>query len=157
MATVNTMEIEGSQYEIEDAVARASIETLTTDLTAVTDDVAAIKAGAAYSSTEAIDTGVRWVNNKKIYRRVLTQNSPASGTRFKPSFSSDIDAIIHLDGWVDGSNNWCPRVNCWQNSNAFVFVNWNRSTKEFYFSSPESAYVGRPMTLILEYTSTQDQ
>lgn len=95
MATVNTMEIEGSQYEIEDSTARASIETLTTGLTAVAEDVAVIKAGAAYSTSEEVFTGQRWVDGKKLYRKVLFYSaSPANNT----TLMEGVDTLVNCYG-----------------------------------------------------------
>lgn len=62
-------------------------------------------------STSEIDTGKRWIDNKTIYRKVITFGSiNASSSSSKSSGISNLDNFISINGVAKANNssNWFP-------------------------------------------------
>lgn len=102
-------------------------------------------------STDEVDTGKVWIDGKKIYRKVITQNSPSTDGSFAIAGTETIGTIILLDGFINNSG-WNTRINSYQSNTSSIFLNWNPNTKGWYFTTADNSYHNKLMTLILEYT-----
>lgn len=85
METVNQIEYNGALYNIQDAEAQKSL---------------------VYSQNE-IDTGMLWIDGKKIYRKVILLPAIAKGTEYRIDLSSlTASNYIHLYGFMKVRENY---------------------------------------------------
>ena len=64
MEVVNTLDIDGTQWEMQDEEARKEITVLKTSFNSLTD----------YKTNKEINTGTKWIDGKTIYRKVFYSN-----------------------------------------------------------------------------------
>lgn len=85
METVNQIEYNGALYNIQDAEAQKSL---------------------VYSQNE-IDTGMLWIDGKKIYRKVILLPAIAKGTEYRIDLSSlTASNYIQLYGFIKVRENY---------------------------------------------------
>ena len=83
---VSKINPDGTTYDCKDAAARAEIATL--------------QAQGAYS-TEEVNTGKRWINNKPIYRKVVNFGTlPNNAHKTVPHGISNVENFISVTGWT---------------------------------------------------------
>ena len=115
-------------------------------------------------STSEIDTGKTWINGKKIYRKVLTSTTPATGNETYPSntindsiqIGSTCDTILDISGYIQYANNVSGMINVPTSSSQWVLL-WGRGNA--HSTTPNSLgiavgtnAVNLPITIIVEYT-----
>lgn len=143
MAVVKIVDIKGEQWDFKDEAARIKIETIEQK----------VDKNFTYS-TEEIDTGEKWINGKKIYRRVFTGDFGSIGGDFINLTSkisdvneTNIDTILSI--WARGTFN--------QNMNQFssAFKCESRNDNNYYLQM-----VGGDLQnvniIMLKYTKTTD-
>lgn len=103
MADVKTLNANNNSYNIKDETART--------------DIANIKTGRNFSTNE-IDTGMTWVDGKKIYRKCYSYNGTVAvgeGVSF-PGFT-DVAEIINMVGTFVNANDNHVFPCCYVNAN----------------------------------------
>ena len=143
MADVKIVNIKGQQWNFKDEAARIKIETIEQK----------VDKNFTYS-TEEIDTGEKWINGKKIYRRVFIGEFGSIGSGFINLTSkisdvneTNIDTILSI--WARGTFN--------QNMNQFssAFKCESRNDNNYYLQM-----VGGDLQnvniIMLKYTKTTD-
>lgn len=128
MSTVNKIDIDGVQWDIEDYYARERISSAFT-----------------YSYDE-IDTGKIWVNGEKIYRKVVT------GTKYFDNINWTGITI-----WNDNREKIITDINMMCSMSALRCLQaGGNATSELWFSTPTNSGNGSSGTfkylLIVEYT-----
>lgn len=104
-----------------------------------------------YSTTE-VNTGKKWINNKPIYRKVLSFTTSSTLNSFinVAHSISNVDVFLpNIDMAVFYNNNWykCP--------NDLVIEVYANATNFTYYNN-SSALASKPAFAILEYTKTTD-
>lgn len=143
MADVKIIDIKGNRWNFKDENARTRIETIEEK----------INKNFTYS-TEEVDTGEKWINGKKIYRRVFTGDFGSIGGDFINLTSkisdvneTNIDAILSI--WARGTFN--------QNMNQFssAFKCESRNDNNYYLQMV-SGDLQNVNIIMLKYTKTTD-
>lgn len=103
-------------------------------------------------STNEIDTGMKWIDGKKIYRKVLSFTISSTLNSFVnvAHSISNVDIFLpNIDMAVLYNNNWykCP--------NDLVIEMYTNATNFTYYNN-SSALTSNPAIVILEYTKTTD-
>lgn len=104
-----------------------------------------------YSTTE-VNTGKKWINDKPIYRKVLSFTTSSTLNSFinVAHSISNVDVFLpNIDMAVFYNNNWykCP--------NDIVIEIYANSTNFSYYNKSQY-YASKPAFAILEYTKTTD-
>ena len=115
-------------------------------------------------STSEMDTGKVWINGKKIYRKVLTSTTPATGNETYPSntenetiyIGSTCDTILDISGYIQYANNVSGMINVPTSSSQWVLL-WGRGNEHSTMPNSLGIAVGTtstnlPITIIVEYT-----
>ena len=115
-------------------------------------------------STSEIDTGKVWIDGKKIYRKVLTSTTPATGNETYPSntendtiyIGSTCNTILNISGYIQYANNVSGMVNVPTSSSQWVLL-WGRGNAHSTMPNSLGIAVGTtavnlPITIIVEYT-----
>ena len=115
-------------------------------------------------STSEIDTGKTWIDGKKIYRKVLTSTTPATGNETYPSntnndtiyIGSTCDTILDISGYIQYANNVSGMINVPTSSSQWVLL-WGRGNEHSTMPNSLGIAVGTtstnlPITIIVEYT-----
>lgn len=96
---VDTVDIEGTQYDIQDTATKQ-----TADENA--QEIESIKTGNDYSLSE-INTGKKWINNKPIYRKVISYPQAIPAGRIEiPTGINNIELMINIDSLIIEPNNF---------------------------------------------------
>lgn len=102
-------------------------------------------------STDEVDTGKKWINNKPIYKKVIEFTSiSANNTQYKSFGVNNIDTIIGMNGILKDSTTFRD-INT--TNNIIIFVNINNNNIYMVNNSSDAftnAYI------IVEYTKTTD-
>ena len=140
MEIVNTLDIDGSQWELQDVEARNKIAVLEESFNFLTD----------YKKDIEINTGAKWIDGKPIYRKVFySPTNWRSGTIL--GNIRNYDTVIKITSTSQYSNgNWFTNYNSLGVENtAFVDLNGNVIvTMAGQFQNNLKALV------IVEYTKT---
>lgn len=101
-------------------------------------------------STNETNTGKIWIDNKPIYRKVLSTTLP-SGTGWNLTFISlsNVNEITNLCGIEEGG-----RVIPYIESGYELFLDYSGGYIRCYQAS--SAFNNKPVKIIVEYTKTVD-
>lgn len=115
-------------------------------------------------STSEIDTGKTWINGKKIYRKVLTSTTPATGNETYPSntnnetiyIGSTCNTILNISGYIQYANNVSGMINVPTSASQWVLL-WGRGNEHSTMPNSLGIAVGTtstnlPITIIVEYT-----
>lgn len=134
---VSKINIDGNEYNVKDATARAGL--------------AQIAAQNTYSTVE-VDTGMKWIDGKDIYRRVfqLTVSAPSGETVVILPLSSvpAHDTVVNLYGYQQPvSGGWVP-INALTERTTY---NASGSQPGITFTSQNNR-TNEPLVLVLEYT-----
>lgn len=144
MADVKIVDIKGNQWNFKDEDARNRIKTIEE------------KIGKNFTySTEEIDTGKKWINGKKIYRKTFfSANNWTSGTKI--GIITNIDMVIEIRDIVCATDN--------RYSENFGYNNYNahQVTVGAIDGDVVAIRVGvfasnNPSTVTIEYTKTTDE
>lgn len=85
MANVAKIDIKGNQWNIKDEEARGRLKTLEENFSSFT----------VYSETE-MNTNQKWIDNKDIYRKVISGISYGNGNISVQSGVTNIDQLVNL-------------------------------------------------------------
>lgn len=100
-------------------------------------------------STKEIDTGMKWIDNKVIYRRVLTATKVVS-TDLKINVGNNIDTMLVISARLDGPGHYVlPFYESQQ-----VYCRLELDGNNIKVKSGSSEYAQGTVTLIVEYTKT---
>ena len=86
MANVAKIDIKGNQWNIKDEEARGRLKTLEENFSSFT----------VYSETE-MNTNQKWIDNKDIYRKVISGISYGNGDISVQSGITNIDQLVNLN------------------------------------------------------------
>ena len=125
---------------------------------------------AAYSPMEiysAEETRIgTWVDGKPLYRRVYTTSSPSSkGTWAKvvSNITENIDRLITMTGSMYiGSSSTLPNAKIQvplphlESSTSYAILQLRADGIYMIIAHPGTAYSGRPVIIVSEYTKTTD-
>ncbi len=105
-----------------------------------------------YSTTE-IDTGKRWIDDKRIYRQVWTGTTGA-GSSSSVSSGVSIDSIIQLNYEILDSSNlgYGDAANPTSGGTTYISCFYDHTNDEFEITHNAANVQSRPYTIILEYT-----
>lgn len=102
-------------------------------------------------STDEVDTGKKWIDNRSIYKKVIEFTSiSANNTQYKSFGVNNIDTIIGMNGILKDSTTFRD-INT--TNNIIIFVNINNNNIYMVNNSSDAftnAYI------IVEYTKTTD-
>lgn len=132
METVNQIEYNGALYNIQDAEAQKSL---------------------VYSQNE-IDTGMLWIDGKKIYRKVILLPAIAKGTEYRIDLSSlTASNYIQLYGFMKIDKNYfIPLLNSDEQSPTLnTFIGITDNVLRFLNGKEREILSGH---VVLEYTKT---
>ena len=108
-------------------------------------------AGVDYSLDE-VNTGIKWIDGKPIYRKVITSTLPS--TKNQPKSEShnieNIEKIIKVDGYIDNVAPLCFYLSTTDGDYVGVTTTL---IKSFVFSNE---LLGKNVNIIVEYTKTTD-
>lgn len=115
-----------------------------------------IEGGAGLPSyfTEEIDTGMKWIDGKPIYRRVLTGTTPNSQTG-SVNFNINVDTITMEDLSAISNSGYRIKQGYYE-SGAMQFSYTINNQMSVYFSQLGTTARNLPFTLVIEYTKTTD-
>lgn len=100
-------------------------------------------------STEEINTGKKWIDNKVIYRRVFTATKVVS-TDLNINVGNNIDTMLVISARLDGPGHYVlPFYESEQ-----VYCRLELDGNNIKVKSGSSAYAQGTVTLIVEYTKT---
>lgn len=100
-------------------------------------------------STKEIDTGMKWIDNKVIYRRVLTATKVVS-TDLNINVGNNIDTMLVISARLDGPGHYVlPFYESEQ-----VYCRLELDGNNIKVKSGSSGYAQGTVTLIVEYTKT---
>lgn len=101
MEVVNTLDIDGSQWELQDGVARNQIAELGKSFNSLTN----------YQKDIEMNTGAKWIDGKPIYRKVFySPTNWKSGTIL--GNIGNVDVVIKITSTsVYGNGNWFTDYN----------------------------------------------
>lgn len=106
----------------------------------------------AYSDTDEVETGRRWIDGKKIYEKVLITSFGDDGNLSVDVTSLGIDQLISLNGYASHlSNNSIVMANYYSSSTNRFVPSYNTLTK-IISCSTASGYAGDSVVFIIEYT-----
>ena len=142
MENVNILDIDGTQWEIQDVVARNKITELQTNFNSLTN----------YQKDIEINTGTKWIDGKTIYRKVFYSPTNWSSDSFLGNIKN-IDVVIKIISTSQyGDGNWFTNYDKSELENvAFVTQDGNVGvSRAGAFKNKLKAVV------IVEYTKTTD-
>lgn len=99
--------------------------------------------GVNVYSTEEVDTGGRWIDDKKIYAKTLVQLNAAQGTSYALPIGAEVDTA-----WIDCMASFNKCSNGWTYPQGMVMSNGNRACV--------MAINGSNVTCICEYSVTSN-
>ena len=105
-----------------------------------------------YSTTE-IDTGKKWIDGKKIYRKVINFGAlPNATTKEINTDITNIDRVISISGYAyDGSNTFIPLPHSNPNPVSLVFL---KNTGKIQVQTTINRSSFTESYIILEYTKS---
>ena len=104
-----------------------------------------------YSTTET-DTGIKWTDNRPIYRKVINTTSPSStGSWVQIATISNLRDIIKLEGWVTARDGRKLPI---QFSEPGVEISTTVLNNNIEMKVIESAWTNSSCMMIAEYTTT---
>lgn len=109
------------------------------------------KISNVYSTTETLTNG-KWIDNKPIYRKVISTNTPSSTNSWANVGSvSNVDTIINIYGYFKAADGRRISINSPEPSaeTATTFLNGNVQMKVI-----ASSWTSKPVNIIVEYTKT---
>ena len=142
MEVVNTLDIDGSQWELQDVEARNKIAVLEKSFNSLAD----------YKKDIEINTGAKWIDNKPIYRKVFySPTNWRSGTII--GNIGNFDTVIKITSTTQyGNGNWFTDYNSVGIENtAFVDPNAN-----VIIATAGQFQNNFKALVIVEYTKTTD-
>lgn len=111
-------------------------------------------------STDEIDTGMKWIDGRPIYRKVISLTLPNS------TYNSDqviadltdlaIDKIIKLEGMIYAETTQVITNFAYQGNAQYCSLYYINSSKALRYSTNNIQYVNVPASIIIEYTKTTD-
>lgn len=107
-------------------------------------------------SSEEIETGKKWINDEKIYRKVITSTSflaPNSSIAISHKISN-LKEIIKADLMVTYENEFYPSPISYDDTTKITTINKINSTNIILRSGNES-WGSTTFTIILEYTKNE--
>lgn len=101
MEVVHTLDIDGSQWELQDGVARNQIAELGKSFNSLTN----------YQKDIEMDTGAKWIDGKPIYRRVFYSPTNWKSATILGNLGK-IDVVINIISTTQyGNGNWFTNYN----------------------------------------------
>lgn len=141
MANVAKIDIKGNQWNIKDEEARGRLKTLEENFSSFT----------VYSETE-MNTNQKWIDNKDIYRKVISGISYGNGNISVQSGVTNIDQLVNLyfiESGVTGTFKDNVFVGTSRlNSNLAI----NLKTGIISVTSRQSDITGTNAVFVIEYT-----
>lgn len=111
-----------------------------------------------YSTTEEVDTGKLWINDKKIYRKIFETGTMTTSPNSIDISSLNIDEVISINGcYTTGTGNNEDKIllSTWFSASYNIATTIKKGT-----GSIDTAWNGWPTIqsgiIILEYTKTTD-
>ena len=106
-----------------------------------------------YYSTDEIDTGMKWIDGKPIYRKVIENTMPSTLTYKTILINSNIENYVKIDGYI-------KRIT----DNGFLCIpafyesiwNLNSFNGNIIVELKNIDYANKDIVLIIEYTKTTD-
>ena len=147
---VDTVDIEGVQYDIQDTLTKEQTEENTQRIEGLEN--------LDLYSLEEIQTAGRWVNNKPIYRKVFSHPSSfPAGTTSIPSGVSNIENIIKIGAVFHAPNRYTwtlPLLSA--AATEVINAYFDHQTSNIVVVSSKTLTEYTQNYLILEYTKTTD-
>ena len=111
----------------------------------------------SYSTTETL-TGGKWIDGKKIYRRVFTGLTAPSTTSWTTVISTgleNVDTMVKIYGHMVTNDNYQIDLP-WAEQGYTIVHRFYNTNKSVLIKLNSSSFYNYPYTLILEYTKTTD-
>ena len=110
-------------------------------------------------STSETDTGMTWIDGKKIYRKVYTGTTPNSSdkTNLQDISGLNISTCVKIEGYILSTYGWYPINSTIDGNTSAVWLSSQSNNSEViisirgHFSTPTQ---NKPYKIILEYTKT---
>ena len=114
-------------------------------------------------STDEVETGMYWIDGKKIYRKVIETTSPTSANTDAAIYTfNGVDSFINISGYIINTS--------YTTFNQFMPINWARPGIDTYVTisndniktlsikqyCSNSGYTNKSEKIIIEYTKTTD-
>lgn len=140
MEVVNTLDIDGTQWEMQDVGARNKIAELQESFNSLTD----------YKKDIEINTGAKWIDGKPIYRQVFFSPTGWSNNQLLGNIKNLHTVINIISTSRNNNGNWFTNFNIAGTENScYVETNGNiRVVRLGYFLNNLESVV------IVEYTKT---
>lgn len=106
-----------------------------------------------YSTTE-VDTGMKWIDDKPIYRIVIQDALSGGGWKFISTGITTIDTVVKLEGKTVISNTTEP-IPMYENGNNWLGISFNVSNGNLQVGASTN-YGSNSFFAIIEYTKTTD-
>lgn len=106
-------------------------------------------------STDEVDTGKKWINNKPIYRKVLT-GTTSNGYATNIFAKSNFDTMISCCGWVGNNTVGYMQLGSYLNDNysGGFYIDTTLNYLQIYIT-PDTLH-GKSYYAIVEYTKPTD-
>lgn len=119
-----------------------------------------IEGGAGLPSyfTDEIDTGMKWIDGKPIYRKVFTGNIPTTGD-VGVNLGLTFDQLVSENMYIKLDSGLFLKQGFHNSSGTNIIsygINGTNMNSNIYFSIINSTVANKPYVLILEYTKTTD-
>ena len=141
MADVRKIDIVGTQWDIKDEVARGRLKTLEENFSSFT----------VYSEVE-MNTNQKWIDNKDIYRKVISGVSYGNGNISVQSGITNLDQLVNMT-FIESGITGAFKDNIFigtsrLSSNLAI----NKNTGVISVTSRQSDITGTNAIFIIEYT-----
>lgn len=103
--------------------------------------------------TDEVNTGKKWIDDKPIYRKVLSGTTPTTSGSLLYS-SNSIENIIHSYGWVQTQSTTTTKMPVNSYSNNGEYNNIILKSDGIYFNG--NYVLGTSYEIVIEYTKTTD-
>lgn len=127
----------------------------TTDQTNVVNAINEVNNSTIYSTTEIV-VG-KWIDNKPIYRKVISNLTTVAGTNniSLSSVSSDLDTLITMAGKTIQSSGNKTNIPYYSGTNDFTNIYYRDASTQFVINCGSNYGFGTAF-IIFEYTKTTD-
>ena len=108
-------------------------------------------------STSEVKTNKVWIDNKPIYRKVLSYTTArVSGTNANIGSISNADTVVDLKIFLKASNGVTAFAERYSEASDYMTMWFASGDIMFRQANSSSIYLEAPLTAIIEYTKTTD-
>lgn len=104
----------------------------------------------SYFTTET-DTGMKWIDGKTIYRKVVTDTTNSTANEKNVTIASGVSECIKFDGWIEFTTASKFSLNYYINSSSYA-ITYNDINNGNLRMRTTTTNLSKPITYIVEYT-----